>query len=245
MGDALYRLTAAAKRYGDKEACFIESLEISKGEVLGVMGPSGAGKSTLLRLLAFLEPPTSGVVSFLGFNADVASRPPLEVRRKVTMVFPAPLLFNGTAWDNVAYGLRLRGIKAEEVERRVRAVLDNVGLLPIARVQAATLSSGEARRVALARSFVIEPEVLLLDEPTANLDPYNVALVEGLLSRINREHGTTVVLVTHSVFQARRLAHRMTLLLDGRIVEVGKTEQGFTAPRDARTAAFFGGEMVY
>jgi tungstate transport system ATP-binding protein len=118
-------------------------------------------------------------------------------------------------------------------------------LLPLAKTSAATLSGGEAQRVALARALVLEPEVLLLDEPTANLDPYNVALMENLITALNREQGTTIVLVTHNVFQARRLTHRVLLLLEGRMVEVGETEVVFTRPRDPRTAAFIRGEMVY
>jgi tungstate transport system ATP-binding protein len=99
--------------------------------------------------------------------------------------------------------------------------------------------------VALARALVVEPEVLLLDEPTANLDPYNVALMEGLVSAVNREQGTTIVLVTHNVFQAKRLSHRALLLLDGKLVEVGETEKVFGSPQDPRTAAFIRGEMIY
>ena len=101
------------------------------------------------------------------------------------------------------------------------------------------------QRVALARALVIEPLVLLLDEPTANLDPYNVSLIEETIRALNQERGTTLVLVTHNVFQARRLATRAGLLLDGRLVEVADNEPFFTAPRDPRTAAFVRGEMVY
>lgn len=99
--------------------------------------------------------------------------------------------------------------------------------------------------MALARAIVIEPQVLLLDEPTANLDPYNVGLIEEIVQRLNAEHGTTIVLVTHNVFQARRLAHRVGLLLEGRLVELAETPAFFEAPRDARTSAFVHGEMVY
>ena len=120
-----------------------------------------------------------------------------------------------------------------------------VGLSDMARQPARTLSGGEAQRVALARALVLNPEVLLLDEPTANLDPYNVALIEEIVANLNREKGMTLVLVTHNVFQARRLAGRVALLLDGRIVEMNDTENFFNNPADPRTAAFVGGEMVY
>ena len=115
----------------------------------------------------------------------------------------------------------------------------------LAQSQARTLSGGEAQRVALARAMVLRPDVLLMDEPTANLDPYNVGLIERIVARLNQEVGTTLVLVTHNVFQARRLAHRVALLLDGRIVEVADTQDFFERPADPRTAAFARGEMVY
>ena len=111
--------------------------------------------------------------------------------------------------------------------------------------RARTLSGGEAQRVALARAMLIQPDVLLLDEPTANLDPYNVGLIEEIIHKLNREQGTTMVLVTHNVFQARRLATRVALMLDGRLIEVSDVDIFFKYPRDPRTAAFVRGEMVY
>jgi tungstate transport system ATP-binding protein len=120
-----------------------------------------------------------------------------------------------------------------------------VGLSHLAQANARTLSGGEIQRVALARALVIEPTVLLLDEPTANLDPYNVKLIEQIITEVNREAGTTVVLVTHNVFQAKRLAHRTGLLLEGRLVEIAETATFFSAPTDPRTRAFVQGDMVY
>jgi tungstate transport system ATP-binding protein len=243
MNPIVYRLEQVVKVYDNRVVCHIDYLEVRRGEILGIMGPSGSGKSTLLRLLNFLEPATSGTIDFNGFPVNGNSLPPLEARRKVTMVFQEPLLLSTTVEGNVAYGLKLRGEK--HIKPRLQRALEKVGLLPLAKTSAATLSGGEAQRVALARALVLEPEVLLLDEPTANLDPYNVALMENLITALNREQGTTIVLVTHNVFQARRLTHRVLLLLEGRMVEVGETEVVFTRPRDPRTAAFIRGEMVY
>jgi tungstate transport system ATP-binding protein len=138
--------------------------------------------------------------------------------------------------------LELRGRKGQE---QVARALECVGLLTLARQAARTLSGGEAQRVALARATVLEPTVLLLDEPTANLDPYNVAVIEGIVQQLNAERGTTLVLVTHNVFQARRLASRVMFLLNGSVIEVAEKDQFFTAPRDPRTAAFVRGDMVY
>jgi tungstate transport system ATP-binding protein len=139
--------------------------------------------------------------------------------------------------------LRLRGRR--DRDGQVREALQMVGLAALEGQAARTLSGGEAQRVALARALVIGPNALLLDEPTANLDPYNVGVIEDAVRRLNSERGTTIVLVTHNVFQARRLAHRVALILDGRIVEVAETETFFERPKDPRAQAFARGEMVY
>ena len=243
MNAPIYQLADVVKLYGQREVLHLDELAILRGEIFGVVGPSGAGKSTLLRLLDFLEPPTRGQIRFgddtIGHNGTA----PLAVRRRLAMVFQRPVLLNTTVADNVAYGLRLR--RAERIAQRVQAALEQVALRHLASAPARTLSGGEMQRVALARAIVLEPEVLLLDEPTANLDPYNVGLIERIVADLNRQRGTTIVLVTHNVFQARRLAQRAGLLLDGRLVEVSAASQFFTAPGDQRTAAFVRGEMVY
>jgi tungstate transport system ATP-binding protein len=221
----------------------VDRLDIRRGEIFALVGPSGAGKSTLLRLLNFLEPPTTGCIRFLDAQFNPARSMPLKLSRRVTTVFQRPLLLNRSVWANVGYGLRLRGQRNSA--HRVETALDQVGLRAMARQPARTLSGGEAQRVALARAMVLGPDVLLLDEPTANLDPYNVGLIEDIIGRLNREWGTTLVLVTHNVFQARRLAHRVALLLEGQIVEITGVDMFFESPRDPRTAAFVRGEMVY
>jgi tungstate transport system ATP-binding protein len=210
---------------------------------LALVGPSGAGKSTLLRLLNFLESPTHGTIRFLDTGHGPNSSVPLDLRRKVTTVFQRPLLLNRSVSANVAYGLGVRGER--NTDSRVESALDQVGLAHLRRQRARTLSGGEAQRVALARAIVLEPKVLLLDEPTANLDPYNVGVIEENVTELNQKRGTTMVLVTHNVFQARRLAHRVVLLLEGRIIEIADVITFFESPRDSRTAAFVRGEMVY
>lgn len=243
MLETIYRIEGVVKTYGNKEVCFIEHLEICKGEIFCIMGPNGAGKSTLLRLLNFLEPPTSGTIYFKGHKFSNNSQPPLSLRRQITTVFQDSVLLTTSVEANVAYGLKLRHHK--DSWQKVKGALEKVGLSSLAKAKVSTLSGGEAQRVALARALVIEPEVLLLDEPTANLDPYNVNLIEDLIVSVNREHGTSIVLVTHNIFQARRIAHRVAFLLNGRAVEVGETEKIFSHPTDPRTAAFIRGEMVY
>jgi len=238
---AIYQLEGLEKEYGGRMVLKIGSLTVNAGEIFAVVGPSGAGKTTLLRLLNFLEAPTAGRVIYRG-QAFADGRVPLSVRRQITTVFQRPALLRASVHDNVAYGLRLRGWRDD---RRVMDILKQVGMASLARVPARRLSGGEMQRVALARALVIAPAVLLLDEPTANLDPYNVGLIEEIVRRHNREQGTTVILVTHNVFQARRLAQRTALLLNGEIVEIGEGEAFFTRPGDERTRAFVEGRMVY
>jgi tungstate transport system ATP-binding protein len=153
------------------------------------------------------------------------------------------MLLDRSVWENVAYGLRLRG--SRNGNGRVQAALEAVGLEGLARQPARTLSGGEAQRVALARAMVIQPEVLLLDEPTANLDPFNVGMIEKIVGELNAEQGTTLVLVTHNIFQAKRLATRLAFLLEGKIIESAPADEFFAHPQDPRTAAFVRGDMVY
>ena len=243
MNDLIYHLQNVTKVYEGRCVLEVENLSIHRGEIFAVVGPSGAGKSTLLRLLNFLEPPTQGRIRFLDAEFSAGQPMPLAYRRRVTTVFQRPILLNRSVWANVSYGLGLHG-KRDQTDRIEKAI-EQVGLRDFTRQRARTLSGGEAQRVALARAIVLQPDVLLLDEPTANLDPYNVGLIEEIVQQLNQEVGTTLVLVTHNVFQARRLAHRVALLLEGRVVETADVETFFQSPGDPRTVAFVRGEMVY
>ena len=239
---ALYCLEQVVKRYQGRIVLEVDRLDIQRGEILALVGPSGAGKSTLLRLLNFLEAPDEGRLTFHDQPFRLNQEMPLDLRRKVTMVFQRPMLLDRSVKDNVRFGLDLRG--QNHSAALIQATLEEVGLAGLANQKARTLSGGEAQRVALARAMVLRPEVLLLDEPTANLDPYNVGLLERIAANLNRQHGTTLVLVTHNVFQARRMAHRVAFLLEGKVVEVSDTESFFNHPVDSRTAAFVRGDMV-
>ncbi|MFN2221488.1 MAG: phosphate ABC transporter ATP-binding protein [Candidatus Promineifilaceae bacterium] len=243
MAEPVYTLSNVRHAYDGREVLRIDQLQIRQGEVLAVVGPSGAGKSTLLRLLNFLETPSSGFITFQGIPFGAKRRIPVDLKRRVTTVFQRPCLLSRSVAANVQYGLQIRGNRNSH--ERVAEALDQVGLEHLAKARARTLSGGEAQRVALARALVIEPDVLLLDEPTANLDPFNVKLIEEIIREHNQRQGATVVLVTHNVFQAKRLAQRVALLLEGRIVEIGDVDSFFQSPADPRTAAFVGGEMIY
>jgi len=241
--NSLYCIENLVKNYRGRRVLDVDRLDIRAGEILALVGPSGSGKSTLLRLMNFLEPPDEGGLRFHGQLFRAGQEMPLELRRKVTMVFQSPMLLDRSVKDNVRFGLELRG--QNHAADLIQSTLEEVGLAGLANQKARTLSGGEAQRVALARAMVLRPEALLLDEPTANLDPYNVGLIERIATGLNRKHGTTLVLVTHNVFQAKRLAHRVAFLLEGKVIEVADTEAFFNHPADPRTAAFVRGDMVY
>jgi len=243
MSEPIYQLQGVTKVYNSRRVLDVERLDIRRGEIFALVGPSGAGKSTLLRLLNFLEHPTGGTIRFLDVEFNATRPVPLELKRRVTTVFQRPILLNRSVWANANFGLQLRGQR--DAAHWVEQALEQVGLGRLARQPARTLSGGEAQRVALARAMVLEPDVLLLDEPTANLDPYNVGLIEDIARTLNRDRGISIVLVTHNVFQAKRLAGRVALLLEGRIVEIADVGPFFQSPADPRTAAFVRGEMVY
>lgn len=243
-GKVLVELRDITKSYS-REVLRVERLAIEEGKIYGVIGPSGAGKSTLLRVMNLLTAPDGGTLLFGGEKAFPNGRRNPVLRRRMTMVGQKPFLFAASVRGNVAYGLKARGWKREEIEKKVAALLDRIGLSGMAGQHAKTLSGGEAQRVALARAVAFEPDLLLLDEPTANLDPANVEQIENLIRDLNRASGITMVMVTHNIFQARRVADAVIFLHEGRVVEMGETGRFFAAPEDPRTRAFIEGRMIY
>ncbi|GAC1646545.1 MAG: ABC transporter ATP-binding protein [Herpetosiphon sp.] len=237
---SVYDLHAVVQRYGDRCVLSIGELHIEAGEFLAVVGPSGAGKSTLLRLLALIEAPDSGVVRFAG-QAVPRGVVPTALRRQVTLVMPQPIMLDRTVQANLEYGLRVRGLKRPAA---VEEMLGLLGLAALARNPAVSLSSGERQRLALGRALIYQPAVLLLDEPTANLDPSNVAALERLITAAH-QRGTTTIMVTHNLPQARRLSERVLLLLDGRVAAVAPTGALFQCPPPGDAEAFLSGTMIY
>jgi tungstate transport system ATP-binding protein len=221
------------------------SLEIQRGEIFTLIGPSGSGKTSLLRCIDLLDFPTSGTILFDGTDTTTASNADkITVRRRMAMVFQKPAILNTTVAGNVAFGLKFRGVSRDERDRRIYAALDLVGLADLAGRRAITLSGGEMQRVALARAMVTEPDVLLLDEPTANLDPVNSELIEDLIIRINRKFHTTIILSTHDMVQGQRLANRIGVIMDGRIAQVGTLHDIFYRPNGKEIARFVGVDTV-
>ncbi|HPC27909.1 MAG TPA: phosphate ABC transporter ATP-binding protein [Candidatus Methanomethylicus sp.] len=236
-------LNGVSKKYGDKAILRDLNAAFDEGDLVAIVGPSGVGKTTLLRIIDRLEEPDSGEVSFRGEPYSRLSAK--AVRKRIGMVFQNPVLFNASVFNNVAYSLRFRGVASEELKKRVLSMLRMLKLDSLSERSALTLSGGEAQRVSLARAMVYTPELLLLDEPTANLDPHNVSIIEDALMACNRENRTTTIIVTHNIFQAKRIAKKVAFLLDGELIEYSAAEEFFSSPKDPRTASFIKGDMVY
>jgi tungstate transport system ATP-binding protein len=240
----MIRIERLTKKFGSAEIIKETDLEIKAGEVFTFIGPSGSGKTTLLRLIDLLDRPTSGTIFFDGKDTAGTEQVRLVIRRRMGMVFQKPAVLNTTVARNVAFGLKFRGVPEAETQRKVRAALELVGLPDFTDRKAVTLSGGEMQRVALARAMVTEPEVLLLDEPTANLDPVSSDLIENLILRINKKYGTTVIMATHDMVQGQRLADRIGVIMDGELVQTGMTGEIFYQPKGKDIARFVGIDVI-
>ncbi|MBK9928148.1 MAG: ATP-binding cassette domain-containing protein [Anaerolineales bacterium] len=214
----------------------VNQLSIQRGETLTVVGPNGAGKSTLLLALAHLLKPTRGDIQFDG--KSVTHWNDLEYRRKISFVFQAPLLMDMSVEQNVALGLRFRGVSKEEIQERVGRWIKAMGIESLSQRRASQLSGGEAQRVSLARAFVLEPELLLLDEPFAALDPPTRAKLQDDLIAILAEDHRTAVFVTHNLNEAAKLSHRIAVVVDGMLRQVGTVREIKEYPADETVRAF-------
>ena len=212
---ALFELRDITKSYNNTRVLAIPHLAIKQGGVYGIMGPNGAGKTTLLSIVALLLAPTSGTIYWEGANIATLDRN--QLRRKVTLITQNPYLFHTTVENNVVYGLKMRGIKGEERRKKMKTSLALVGLPGFAKRMARELSGGEAQRVAIARALALDPQVLLLDEPTANVDRHGVEQIELILRELNEKLGITIIAATHDVNQVHRLSDEVIYLFDGMI----------------------------
>jgi tungstate transport system ATP-binding protein len=218
----------------------VEHLAVAEGETLAVVGPNGAGKSTLLLALACLIRPTQG--RLLLRDTPVERQDELAYRRRIGLVLADPLLFGASVFANVASGLRFRGVPEPEVRERVAHWLDRLRIGHLRDRPARQISSGEEQRVGLARAFVLEPDLLLLDEPFASVDPATRAQLLDDLDDLLRTTPVACVVVTHDLDEAVRVGDRLAVLLDGRIRQLGAPEVVLAAPVDAEVAAFVGAE---
>lgn len=241
----LFEITKLTKVFRDRTVLSIDKLFLERERIYAVLGPNGAGKTTLLRVMNMLDEPDSGDIRFMDDYILKAGFQSHNMARRMCMVFQRPLMFKTSVYNNIAYGLRLRKLTRREIDRSVREVLDFVGMQEFINYPAIRLSGGEMQRVALARALVLKPEVLLLDEPTANLDPHSVQIIEEIVRNHHQQFGTSVIMVTHNLFQAKRMADEVILLVGGQVVEKSNAESFFNRPSDQRSRAFLDGTMVY
>ncbi|HJX03011.1 MAG TPA: ABC transporter ATP-binding protein [Dehalococcoidia bacterium] len=232
------------QRYDGREILKSVNLKIDKGEVFTLIGPTGAGKTTLLRILDLLEAPSSGEMIFNGIRATDSKKHHLEVRRKMAYVQQRPVLFNISVYDNVACGLRWRHYSDTVVKRKTEEALQLVDMSSYRRRSARTLSGGETQRVAIARALVTEPEVVFLDEPTANMDPVSTAKIEEVLYGIIGKQRIAIVMTTHNMPQGQRLANRLAVLIAGELMQTGSVNDIFNLPANRQVAEFVGVENI-
>ena len=230
-------------RRGGSRVLDISSLTVEEGTILSLIGPNGAGKTTLMQTLACLIKPHGGEFFFKGEKV-FSDHGLLQYRRRLAMVFQEPLLFDTTVFQNVASGLKIRGMARPEIENRVKLNLQQFGIPHLADRSARKISGGEAQRVALARALAIQPEILFLDEPFAALDPPTRESLMEDLEKILRQTNTTTIFATHDRMEALRLSDRIAVMNQGKILQVGPPEEIMNQPGDEFIASFVGVETI-
>ncbi len=235
----LYDLTAVTRVHQGRTILDIPALTIAAGRIYSLIGPNGAGKTTLLNLLAFLDTPSSGTLSFRAVPVRFVERFLQPLRRQVVLVDQYPILFTGSVRRNLEFGLKVRNIERKRRRYLVEEALEMVGMGEFLDAEAHKLSGGETKRIALARALVVRPSVLLCDEPTANVDAENEEIILGILERANRDGRISIIFATHFLSQAQRLAHHTLILKDGRLSDLPR-ENVFAATVQERA----GGRMV-
>jgi tungstate transport system ATP-binding protein len=234
------------KEYSGRRVLDNISFSVKYGEIFTLVGPNGAGKTTLLRILDMLDEPTSGEVWLEGSKIDYSGKNKHLIRRKIGFVPQKPILFNASVFENVAYSLRFRGLDERSVKGSVKEALEAVKLNNFEGRNALTLSGGEAQRVSLAQTLVAKPPLLLLDEPTSNLDPKSTSIIEEALLHTNRENKTTIIITSHDILQVEHIANHIAILNEGRIEKIGTFHEILSKPledsaRFMRTENIFSG----
>lgn len=240
---AIFKLSDIRKYYAEREVLHLDRLDLDKGHIHCILGPNGAGKSTLARIIALLTPNDSGHLEVLGEKINWNPSQLIRLRRRMSMVTQSSFMFEGSVYYNVAYGLKVRRYPEKKIRSTVEESLALVGMSDFIEYPARNLSGGERQKVAIARALAVRPQVLFLDEPTSNVDPGSALEIEKHIREMNTRLGTTIILITHNLFQARRLADQVYVLWEGRLLEQASCEELFSSPRDPRVRSFLAGEF--
>ena len=214
-------INSLSKKYKERTVLDIPKMEFAKGHLWGIIGPNGSGKTTLMRIVAGLMDSTSGTVLYNkeSFNDNI--------KKSMTLVFQKPYLLRTTVYQNIAYPLQIRGYSEKEIRSRVDRLISSFQIESIRDQKAWTLSGGEGQKVALARALVFKPDLLILDEPTSNIDPSSIMLLEERILEYYTEEKPTILMVTHNIQQAKRLCNQVAFMNEGRIVDSGSLERIF------------------
>jgi tungstate transport system ATP-binding protein len=229
--------------YGTRKVLDVPRLSITQNKVTALIGPNGSGKTTLSLCLSLLLKPTNGKIFYRGHIIPYGNSI-MKMRRRFAVVFQEPLLLNASVWENVTLGLKLREFSRQEMNDRAQHWLERFGIISLAKRNAKTLSGGEAQRTSLARAFVLQPEIIFLDEPFAALDVPTRQSLFGDMINILQETRSTTILITHDRNEAQTLAHHIIMLLDGKIVQSGTPKELFSAPANEEIAKFVGMENI-
>ncbi len=233
------QLVDIKKNYLSVKALNSVSVEMQGGKIIVLLGVNGAGKTTLMRIMAGLENADAGKLLFNNQNIDCKA-----LRQVSTLVFQKSAMFSTNVYDNLAYGLRIRGVPKAEIAKKVAEALQAVRLSGFEKRRAKKTSGGEQQRIALARAFLLDSQVLLLDEPTANLDPNSATIIEkAMVSRKSAQR--IIVMATHNLSQARRMADEIVHIYNGEIVEVAEPESFFESPKSEISRKFVNGELEF
>ena len=233
------------KNYNSGFHLEVDSFEIPEKKITCLIGPSGGGKSTLLRILAGMDVDCKMEIEIFGEGKNSSKEFTIKNRREISLVSQKPALLRRSVRENIRYPLDLAGVPRKLADQRTEEIAEETGLKDKLNRSALKLSGGEAQRMSLARALVTQPKLLILDEPTANLDPKNVGILEDLIFKANRDRKITVLLVTHNMFQAKRLADYLALLIDGEIQASGMNTEFFSTEADEKIQKFVSGEMIY